>query len=69
MTPLKDERPSEIKFREAHRNVVLARQAPAMLDALRLIYFAVTTDHDALAVMKGKVKQLCEAALKGTEDI
>lgn len=67
MTP--DRKPSEVKFHEAARNLILIERAPSMLDALRLIHFAVSTDHDSVAVMRKKIRKLCEAALRGTEDL
>lgn len=60
---------SEAEFHELERWVKLRQHAPKMLDALRLIYFAVTHDHDSAAVTRANIKTLCEAALKDTEDI
>lgn len=60
------------KFRSAQRNVVLARKAPKMLDALRLIHLIVSPEN--VARTDGKIslehiRTLCNGALEGTEDL
>lgn len=60
---------TESEFHELEQWVRLRKAAPKMLDALRLIYFAVTTDYESAKQRADHIRTLCEAALQGTEDI
>lgn len=62
-------RPSRDQFMEAQRRTELASRAPKFLDALRLIRFAMITDHEDSRMRAEKVLKLAEAALQGTEDL
>lgn len=59
----------DTKFQAARRGVELSSRAPKMLDALRLIHFAMVTDYDSIRERDRKIMAVLLAALKGTEDL
>lgn len=60
---------SEEYLDDLERWIRLRPHAGRLLDALRLIRFVVNTDHDSATDRGRAVRQLCELALKDTEDI